>query len=141
MRTVLIALVVAALGFAAFLFVPGGEPPVSYSLSRIDIADTEAERTAGLSGREVPEDYGMLFVFETEGSYGFWMKDTLAPLDVIWLSNDGIVLGIEHAAAPETYPTVFYPPSPVRYVLEARGGTAKRKDWGPGTRLSLPIPE
>lgn len=137
----LIALSVAALAavaLAALSFFPGTSD-APYALSNIEIAATEEARSAGLSGKEVPEEYGMLFVFEREGLYGFWMKDTLVPLDVVWLSERGEVLGIIHDAAPDSYPLAFYPPSPVRYVLEVRGGTAKEKGWATSTVLSLPL--
>ena len=138
-RLLLIALIVAA-ALAVILFVPFSSPSGNaYSLSRIDVADSEEEWETGLTGKEVPPDYGMLFIFDTEGSYGFWMKGTLAPLDVIWLSRDGVIVGIEHSLAPDTYPQSYYPPSPVRYVLETLGGTAKERGWEKGTKLSLPL--
>ena len=142
MKGALIAAALVCTALIALSVLPSltnDRPP--YSLSVIDIADTKEERTQGLSNREVPEDYGMLFVFETEGTYGFWMKDTLAPLDVIWLSGNGTILGLEENLGPDTYPEIFYSPVPVRYVLEVRGGTSAARGWVVGTTLSLPLPE
>ena len=132
------ALALAAVTIAALSLFPDAAP-APYSLERIDIAVTDAERAAGLSGKEVPEGYWMLFVFPAAGKYGFWMKDTLVPLDIVWLSERGEVLGIVRDAAPSSYPQVFYPSVPVRYVLEARGGTAEARGWATSTVLSLPL--
>jgi uncharacterized membrane protein (UPF0127 family) len=104
-----------------------------------ELADTESKRTQGLSGRtELPAGYGMLFVFERAGRYGFWMKDMHVSIDIIWLTDDGVILDIEENVAPETYPTPFYPPVPVRYVLETREGEATAQGWRAGTRIALP---
>lgn len=111
-----------------------------YVLSTIEIADTPSAREQGLSGRsEVPEGYGMLFIFPQEGNYGFWMKDMKVSIDIIWLSDTGSIVGVEHTVSPASYPLVFYPPVPVRHVLEVRAGTAQERGWEVGTTLALPL--
>lgn len=76
---------------------------------RIEYAMTETGRERGLSGRtSIPSDYGMLFVFPEDGRYGFWMKDTLVPLDIFWLNSKGQVVSIARDVATSTYPNVFY---------------------------------
>lgn len=108
---------------------------------RFEIVSTPAAREQGLSGRrEVPEDYGMLFIFPTAAAYGFWMKDMHVSIDIIWLADDGRILSIEEAVSPDTYPQSFHPPQPVRYVLETRAGEAQRQGWDVGTRIELPLP-
>lgn len=108
---------------------------------KFEISDTPAKREQGLSGRtELADDYGMLFVFEESGTYGFWMKDMHVAIDIIWLSDTGEILGIEHGVAPETYPAVFYPPSPVTRVLETKAGVAKARGWDVGDTIYLPNP-
>lgn len=82
----------------------------------------------------------MLFVFPSDQRTGFWMKDMLTSIDMIWLSDNGTVLGIEDSVAPDTYPKIFYPPQPVKYVLETRAGEAHRQGWSVGTKVSLPLP-
>jgi len=100
---------------------------------------TEEKRVKGLSGREsVPINYGMLFVFSEPSLYGFWMKDMLVPIDILWLSDTGVILQIDSQVKPETYPKVFYPSVPVSLVLEMAGGEANRKGFAVGTTLSLP---
>src|SRR4051812_1798797 len=55
----------------------------------VDLATTPTTREQGLSGRAaLPENHGMLFVFDTPGVYPFWMKDMNFPIDMIWISND-----------------------------------------------------
>ncbi len=110
------------------------------SAMQFEIADTATARMNGLSGRsDVPHDYGMLFVFPNDGVNGFWMKDMLVPIDIIWLSDTSTILGIEDSVMPNTYPHVFYPPEPVRYVLETRAGESALKGWHVGTQLQLPL--
>jgi len=107
---------------------------------KFEIADTPQKQTKGLSGRSsIPDHYGMLFVFDPPRAQGFWMKDMLVSIDIIWLSDTGEILGIEHSVSPETYPNVFNSPSPVSYVLETRAGYAKARGWNVGDSILLPI--
>jgi uncharacterized membrane protein (UPF0127 family) len=62
---------------------------------QVEIADTAAERTAGLSGRETIEDgTGMLFISPNQAT-GFWMKDTPAPLSIAFLARCGEIVDIQ----------------------------------------------
>lgn len=89
----------------------------------VTIADTPEEQQQGLSGTALlPTDTGKLFVFNTPGNYGFWMKDMHYPLDIIWIDSTMRVVGITTDIRPDTYPTVFYPPQDVSYVLEVNAG-------------------
>lgn len=67
------------------------------------------------------------------------MKDMLVPIDILWLSDTGEVLGVEESVAPETYPRVFYPPQPVRLVLETRAGESRAQGWIVGEHVPLPL--
>jgi len=141
------AAVLAIIAFAFFMSRPDPAPklPVVEESKEIgggsievEIADSVEERTKGLSGREmVPEGYGMLFVFEEKGSYNFWMKDMLVPIDIIWLRDDGTIIGIERNVSPDTYPKTFTSPEPVRYVLETAVGEAERQGWDIGSTISI----
>lgn len=110
-------------------------------LFRVEVVSTPAARQQGLSGRkEMPQDYGMLFIFPMPGAHGFWMKDMHVAIDIIWLSDTGSILDIEENVLPDTYPNVFYPPEPVRYVLETRAGEARRKGWSEGELVPISLP-
>lgn len=108
---------------------------------RFEIATTTQKQKEGLSGRHIiNNNYGMLFVFPQDGSYGIWMKDMNVPIDIIWLSDNGTIVSIKNAIATSTYPNVFYPPTKVRYVLETRSGFARSRSWSVGSVVVLPVP-
>ncbi len=88
----------------------------------VELARTVAEQRKGLMGRRsLPENGGMLFLFDTTTVQSFWMKNTLIPLDMVFISDDGHVVGIVERAEPltETQRSVG---RPSRYVLEVNGG-------------------
>lgn len=123
------------------LFYPGvpiltiGEIPM-----QVEIADTPAEREKGLSGRkELKSVKGLLFVFDTADYHGIWMKDMHFPIDLIWISEDLKVIGIEKSLSPSSYPKTFRPPSPARYVVETNVNYADTFGIGVGKDVILPI--
>lgn len=138
---------VAAAAYYFFVSVPSSATPAPVVEERvtvqplprhIEVADTPQKRVQGLSGREVVEDdYGMLFIFDVEGRSGFWMKDMRVPIDIIWISAQGTIVHIEHSLSPDTYPEIFTPPYPARYVLETKAGYARTHNWTYGTKLDL----
>jgi uncharacterized membrane protein (UPF0127 family) len=103
---------------------------------RFEIVDTEAKRELGLGGRkDIPDNYAMLFVFPKADRYGFWMKGMEQPIDILWISDTGIILGIQNSVATSTYPDVFYPPKPVKYVLETKAGFAQQNNLSVGQQF------
>lgn len=105
---------------------------------RIEYAMTPEAREQGLGGRkEIQDDYGMLFVFPKDDYYGFWMKNMLVPIDIFWLDSDGHVVSVISDIATSTYPNVFYPTEPARYVLETVAGFARAYAVATGTPLLL----
>ena len=124
----------------AFLFFRVPAPVASFGgvSLRIDYATTPEARERGLGGREsIPSDHGMLFVFPRDDYYGFWMKNTLIPLDMFWLDAQGHVVYIAQDVATSSYPIVFYPSTPARYVLETAAGFARAHSIATGTPLLL----
>ena len=100
---------------------------VGGALISVEIADTQEARVQGLSGREFfPEDAGLLFIFEEEAKHGIWMKDMLLDIDIIWLDNSFTIVSIEEDVSPNTYPKVFTPKTPARYVLEVPAGFVQK---------------
>jgi uncharacterized membrane protein (UPF0127 family) len=105
----------------------------------LEYATTTAAQELGLGGRNaLAPDHGMLFVFPEDQRWGFWMKDTRIPLDMFWLDDSGRVIWMEQGVATDTYPAVFYPLVPARYVLELPAGFAAAHAVATGTPLVLP---
>lgn len=144
MRAILISTLSVLLIVLGFFVYKTFEPPLETTASfggvslKIEYARTQAEREQGLSGRtSIPGDYGMLFIFPVSDRYGFWMKDTLVPLDIFWLDDKGQVVSIAKDVAPSSFPNVFYPTAPARYVLETAAGFAEAHAIATGTPLLL----
>ena len=106
---------------------------------QFEIADTPEKQQKGLGGRsEIPDNYGMLFVFPIADRYSFWMRDMLVPIDIVWLTDDGTIFQIDHSVSPDTYPATITASKPTRYVLETRAGYALDHGWEIGTKIPLP---
>lgn len=104
----------------------------------VELADTPTSRATGLMHREsMPRASGMLFIFEAPTTASFWMRNTLIPLDMIFIDPTGRVGHVHHNAIPldET-------PIPggdnVLMVLEINGGLAQRFGIVPGSELRHP---
>ena len=106
----------------------GENEEVSKKCFNVEIADTPEARAIGLMNREyLNPDSGMLFIFDTEEKYCFWMKNTLVPLDIVWLGKNKDVVFIKHNAEPcKADPCeTFRPDKKAKYVLEINSGLAK----------------
>ena len=93
----------------------------------VEIVTTDEERARGLMNRtSLPRDRGMLFVFATDEEHSFWMKNTLIPLDMVWLDQGRRVVAFHSNVPPcRVDPCPNYAPgASARYVLELNGGTA-----------------
>jgi hypothetical protein len=102
------------------------------------IADTPDERRRGLSGyATLPENQGMLFVFEEPGAYGMWMKDMNFSIDVVWISAGGVIVDVRENISPDTYPEVFTPRTSAQYVLELPADFVKTYGISVGGRVEL----
>jgi uncharacterized membrane protein (UPF0127 family) len=109
-----------------------------------ELAVTEPERARGLMFREkLLPDQGMLFVFEKESAPAFWMKNTLIPLDILWLDRDRRIVHIERNVPPcKADPCPSYGPGrPGLYVLELAAGAADRMGLKPSDRLDFVLPK
>lgn len=108
----------------------------------VEVADDDAERARGLSGREsLPADWGMLFVFERPGVYSFWMYEMRFPLDIIWINETLQVAFIVENAPPCTMLTVCSPYVPnvtAKYVLEINAGLVEKYGIKVGERVVFP---
>ena len=103
----------------------------------LEVADTPETRTRGLMyRRELPDGRGMLFVFDKEADQEFWMKNTLIPLDMIFIGGDGRVVGVHANATPLSTATISVG-RPSRYVLEIGGGRAAARGIAAGDRVEF----
>jgi uncharacterized protein len=105
---------------------------------RAEIVDTPSAIERGLMFREsLPPNEGMLFVFERTGVYPFWMKNTLVPLDIIWLDEDWRIVSIAASVPPcRADPCPTSPPDgPARYVVEVNAGFTRRHGIARGDRV------
>ena len=108
----------------------------------VEIAKTNEEQGKGLSGRkELSGDSGMLFIFKEPGKHSFWMKDTLIPLDIIWIDEDGRVVFIKENAEPckEEACDSFAPNKEAKYVLEINGGKAEEIGLSVGDKIKIKL--
>ena len=108
----------------------------------VELATTPKEMTIGLMNRtNLPENRGMLFIFDEEGIYKFWMENTLIPLDMIWLDENGKIIYIEKNAVPCHTPTcpAFGPEYSSKYVLEVNGGYTERHKINVGDKARIDI--
>jgi uncharacterized protein len=101
----------------------------------IEIAENDASRERGLMYRTaLAADAGMLFDFHDEDVRNFWMQNTLIPLDMIFVAEDGTVKAI-HVNARPMDTTAISSNVPVRFVLEIAGGRADEIGLKPGDRM------
>lgn len=103
----------------------------------VEIANRSDQRQRGLMFRQsMNELAGMLFVFPGDRSGGFWMRNTLIPLDIAYLGADGTVLEIVHGV-PLSLETLT-PAQPYRYTLEVNAGWFERQGFGVGDVVAIP---
>ncbi|MFO0920733.1 MAG: DUF192 domain-containing protein [Candidatus Saccharimonadales bacterium] len=104
----------------------------------LEIANTDATRVMGLSGREnMEENSGLLFVFPKPGKQCIWMKDMNFALDIIWLDSDKKITAIKKDVKPESYPDAFCPSDDAKYVIELNSGVSSRAGLQVGQKISL----
>lgn len=105
----------------------------------VELALTDSERSVGLMNREqMDAGAGMLFRFDREQRAMMWMKNTLIPLDMLFIRADGVVADIHHDAVPHSE-DIIRAKQPVLYVLELNGGMAKKIGAKIGDRVFHPI--
>jgi uncharacterized membrane protein (UPF0127 family) len=107
---------------------------------KVEVADTDLKRERGLMFRKkLGENDGMLFVFDDEKYVTFWMKNTLIPLDIIFISSNGTINEIKENVQPcladpcELYPSV----NPSKYVLEVNANFSKKNGISVGDSVKF----
>ena len=111
-----------------------GEVPIT-----IEIADSPEERQIGLMYRQSLGEYeGMWFVFDEEQPYSFWMKNTLIPLDIVYVNSNMQIIDIIRADPCQEDPCKTYTPqAPVKYVLEVNQNFTARAGVQIGNKVKV----
>ena len=105
----------------------------------VEIADDKTEQEKGLMFRNsLDKSSGMLFVFDHENQYAFWMKNTLIPLDMMFINKNMEIIDIKNAMPCKADPCPLYDPSHlVLYVLEVNGGFAAKYNISVGDKIEI----
>jgi uncharacterized protein len=105
----------------------------------VEVATTPAQMEQGLMfRRSLAPDAGMIFDFRTPSMATMWMKNTLIPLDMLFVDAQGRIVNIHERAVPGSLDTIAAA-APVRAVIELNGGTAARLGIRPGDRVVFPM--
>lgn len=106
---------------------------------KVEVAETPAQMTQGLMFRSsMAADAGMLFDYKEPTAATMWMRNTLIPLDMLFVDAQGKIVNIHQRAVPQSL-DVIAAAAPVRAVIELNGGTAARLGIEPGDRVVHPI--
>jgi uncharacterized membrane protein (UPF0127 family) len=115
-------------------FTRAGNEAVLY----VEVADDTEERQQGLMNRDsLPEDAGMLFVYEDDTGTGFYMKDTTVPLSIAFVSAGGSIIDLQDMEPLSE--DVHSSPEPYRYAVEVNQGWFERNDVRVGDLVQLPV--
>jgi hypothetical protein len=105
-----------------------------------ELAQTDAKRQRGLMFRDsLAENQGMIFIFDKEDRYGFWMKNMRFPLDIIWIDAEKRIVDIKKdvpACREESCETLM-PAAEAKYVLEVQSGFTDRRGIKIGDRIEF----
>lgn len=105
----------------------------------IEIAKTISQKSTGLSNRNnLCPNCGMIFIFKQDGTLPFWMKDTLIPLDMIWINSTGKITDIITATKTNSL-KILQNSQPAKYVLELNAYDAQKLDLNIGDTINIPI--
>jgi len=128
---------------SAVLAADGAQPELLAATLRIgkvavraEVADEDAERSAGLMFREsLAPDSGMLFILPVTGPASFWMKNTLLPLSIAFIGPDGTIMEI-HDMQPKNEKPVKSAFPRISYALEMQQGWFSKNNIWPGERIT-----
>ena len=104
------------------------------------VADNPQTRQIGLmntTAEELSTDRGMIFAFKSDFVHGFWMRNTIIPLDIAYIDSDGTIVKTYTMAALDEQ-TDYSPGGPVRYVLELRAGQLQQNNISEGDQVEIP---
>jgi uncharacterized membrane protein (UPF0127 family) len=147
-RTCASRLSLAFLGLTLSASALAGPPTTALTLPsgkalQVEVLTTDEERQMGLMFREnLPQDRGLLFVFDEADFYGFWMKNCKFRIDIVWLDDERRVVHVAEKVRPcrrDPCPT-YQPLRRARYVVELNAGQARREKAIVGAQLDFRLP-
>jgi len=104
----------------------------------VEVADDDAERAQGLMHRvSMPNSAGMFFVYPAPRTVGFWMKNTVIPLDILFADKSGTIRFIKHDDEPLSE-QLIYGGNNIQYVLEINAGLARALGVEKGSQIRHP---
>jgi hypothetical protein len=113
---------------------PTAQLTAGIHLITAEVAATDPTRTRGLMFRQsLPPNHGMLFIFDSKSVHCMWMRNTLIPLSVAFVEDDGSIVNIEDMQPHDE--SSHCAKQPVRYALEMTQGWFTQKGVGPGAKL------
>jgi len=121
----------------SFSFEPTRQTHIGSNVYQLQVADTEELRQKGLSGVEaLNRNGGLLMAFDSDDTWGIWMKDMEIPIDILWLDKNKKIIHLVKEADPELSTDVIYTPDDAaRYVIELQAGQIKKA----GIRKGMPV--
>lgn len=122
---------------------PASKVTINSSTFKVEVAKSQKEKIIGLSAKQsIPEDQGMLFVFDKADTYPFGTKNMKFPVDIIFINDTKVVSVVENAtppASPESESPIYYPENPCDKVLEINAGLATRDNIKKGDTVQIEI--
>lgn len=115
-----------------------GRVKINDKIINVLVSDNDCKRELGLSGvKTLKYSEGMIFVFDNIGFYPFWMNEMLFPIDILWISDDFKIVGVESNVQPNTYPKIFGEKYLAKYVLEISANFFKNNKIKVGDRINF----
>lgn len=144
-KILFIILLLATAGAVYFFIIKKNQPSVSQVCFKmqcfnVEVAKTIMEKERGLMFRKsLADDAGMLFVYDIEGWRNIWMKNTLIPLDIIWLDKNKEVIFLVKDAPPDQNNNIarFEPDKKAQYVLEINAGWIDKLGLRVGDKMAF----
>ena len=105
----------------------------------VELAVTSEKQIKGLSQSDIlPENSGMLFIYQRYEVQNFWMKDMKFPIDIIWIKDDRIIDLTKNIPVPTSTNLLIYKPKfPVNYVLEVNAGWTDKNNIQVGDQVTF----
>lgn len=140
----IVSLLVVSLGILVFCIVSKRSDnldtfvEINKETLQVKIATTSQEKEKGLCCRDsLPQNEGMLFVYDQPTDLRFWMKDMRFPLDMIWIDHNKKIVHIEQDVKPSSYPKVFSAKTLAQYVLETNANYVSKHNIKVGDAVSF----